>query len=176
MSAPLNHPDEPPSNAARDVIARIEPQALRTYTPSQAVLAKSAGVYHWTPEGRRLFDFTSGVLVANLGHNPRAWMQRFLHYMDWPKAGWDSRGAPAQDGTPAGYFASIPFTAYNAVTPVEVEATRRLIELLQGRPGGKRLEQVMWAASGSEAVQKALWAALARDPARDVILATRHGF
>jgi 4-aminobutyrate aminotransferase-like enzyme len=34
----------------------------------------------------------------------------------------------------------------------------------------------MWAASGSEAIQKALWAALARDAARDVILATRYGF
>src|SRR5215831_1501802 len=33
----------------------------------------------------------------------------------------------------------------------------------------------MWAASGSEAIQKALWAALARDPARDIILATRYG-
>jgi 4-aminobutyrate aminotransferase-like enzyme len=34
----------------------------------------------------------------------------------------------------------------------------------------------MWAASGSEAIQKALWAALARDRARDMIVATRFGF
>jgi 4-aminobutyrate aminotransferase/(S)-3-amino-2-methylpropionate transaminase len=47
---------------------------------------------------------------------------------------------------------------------------------LQARPGGKRLEQVLWAASGSEAIQKALWAALARDRTRDVIIATRFGF
>jgi 4-aminobutyrate aminotransferase-like enzyme len=67
-------------------------------------------------------------------------------------------------------------TAYNAVTTVETEASKRLVELLQSRPGGKRLEQVMWAASGSEAIQKALWAALARDPARDMIVATRYGF
>src|SRR5438093_6860522 len=67
-------------------------------------------------------------------------------------------------------------TAYNAVTPLEIEATRRLIEVLQGRRGGKRLDQVMWAASGSEAIQKALWAALARDRERDIIIATRHGF
>jgi 4-aminobutyrate aminotransferase-like enzyme len=67
-------------------------------------------------------------------------------------------------------------TAYNAVTNVETEASRRLIALLQRRPGGRRLQQVMWAASGSEAIQKALWAALARDGARDIILATRHGF
>src|SRR6185369_14669892 len=74
------------------------------------------------------------------------------------------------------YFQAVPLTAYNAVTPLEIDASRRLAELLQSRPGGKRLEQVMWAASGSEAIQKALWAALARDRSRDVILATRFGF
>src|SRR5205085_8914296 len=47
---------------------------------------------------------------------------------------------------------------------------------MRGRPGGRRMEQVMWAASGSEAVQKALWAALARDRNRDMIIATRFGF
>src|SRR5262249_43988811 len=61
-------------------------------------------------------------------------------------------------------------------TSVEVAATRKLVQTLQGRPGGKRLEQVMWAASGSEAIQKALWSALARDRTRDMILATRYGF
>jgi len=67
-------------------------------------------------------------------------------------------------------------TAYNAVTEVETQAIRRLVKLLQSRPGGKRLEQVFWAASGSEAIQKALWAALARDPSRQMIIATRFGF
>src|SRR5205807_685541 len=74
------------------------------------------------------------------------------------------------------YFPALPMTAYNAVTPLEIEATRRLVEVLQSRPGGKRLEQVMWAASGSEAIQKALWAALARDRTREMIIATRYGF
>src|SRR5207248_215901 len=55
-------------------------------------------------------------------------------------------------------------------------ARSRLIELLQGRPGGARCEQVMWAASGSEAIQKALWAAQARDRSRPMIVATRFGF
>ena len=36
----------------------------------------------------------------------------------------------------------------------------RLVALLRDRPGGSRMDQVMWAASGSEAIQKALWAAL----------------
>jgi 4-aminobutyrate aminotransferase-like enzyme len=168
MNPPLHHPGEDASNAARGGVARYEPRALRTFTPSQAVLARSAGVYHWTPEGRRLYDFTSGVLVANLGHNPRAWMQCFFGYMGWQ---------PGADGPNPGSFSpALPMTAYNAVTALEVEASRRLVETLRARPGGRRLEQVLWAASGSEAVQKALWAALARDRTRDMILATRFGF
>jgi 4-aminobutyrate aminotransferase-like enzyme len=168
MIPPLNHPHETKSNSARDHVARYEPKALRTYTPTQAVLAKSAGIYHWTPEGRRLYDFTSGVLVANLGHNPSRWMARFSEYMGWKEL-------PTKPGSD-GYFPAQPMTAYNAVTTVETEASKRLVELLQSRPGGKWLERVMWAASGSEAIQKALWAALARDPARDMIVATRYGF
>src|SRR5215831_18648811 len=165
MTPPLHHPHEPTSNTTRDEIARAEPRTLRTYTPSQAVLARSAGVFLWTPEGRRLFDFTSGVLVANLGHNPTSWMKRFGQQMGWRSWANDKEYAPA-----------LPFTAYNAITPVETEACRRLTELLQSRPGGKRLEQVLWAASGSEAIQKALWTALERDDKRDIILATRCGF
>jgi 4-aminobutyrate aminotransferase-like enzyme len=177
MTAPLHHPHEPTSNATRDLVVRCEPRALRTYTPTQAVFSHSAGVFHWTPEGRRLYDFTSGVLVANLGHNPSAWMKRFVEYIGWADARWKSEN-PAANGqsAPAGYFPALPLTAYNAVTPVETEASRRLLAVLQGRPGGKRLEQVLWAASGSEAIQKALWAALARDRTRDMILATRFGF
>jgi len=171
MSTPPHHAHESASNATRDQAARFEPKTLRTYTPTQAVLARSAGIYHWTPEGRRLYDFTSGVLVANLGHNPEAWMTRFTEYMGW-RAYATGKALPS----PAGFFSSLPMSAYNAVTGVESEASRRLAGVLQSRPGGQRLEQVLWAASGSEAIQKALWAALARDAARDIILATRHGF
>lgn len=168
MTSPVHHSHEAASNTARDQLARFEPKALRTFTPSQAVIAQSAGSFHYTPEGRRLYDFSSGVLVANLGHNPRVWMQRFTQYMGW-------KSAAEVNGDDA-FFAALPMTAYNAATPVEIEASRRLVEVLQGRPGGKRLEQVFWAASGSEAIQKALWSALARDRTRDVILATRYGF
>ncbi len=161
----IEHPGEPRSNEVRRLIAEREPKGLRTYTPTQLVIAKSAGVFHWTPDGRKLYDFTSGVLVANLGHNPSDWHKRFLRYM-----GWADR--PAGGAT----FEAVPLTAYNAVTQVEAEAVRRLTACLQARPGGRRLEQVLWAASGSEAVQKALWAALAFDPSRDRILATRDGF
>ncbi len=168
MIEPIHHPHEQTSNADRDVVVKFEPRSLRTFTPSQAVLARSAGVFHWTPEGRKLFDFSSGVLVANLGHNPRRWMKRFCACLGWTKSPWE------QDQ--GGYFAAAPLTAYNAVTEVETQASGRLADLLQSRPGGKRLEQVFWAASGSEAIQKALWAALARDRNRDMIIATRFGF
>src|SRR5215831_17254119 len=106
MTMPIHHPREQVSNDARDLVARVEPRALRTYTPTQVVLARSAGIYHWTPEGRRLFDFSSGVLVANLGHNPSSWMKRFVEYMGWP--GPDIR-VPSTE-----YFGALPLTAYNA--------------------------------------------------------------
>src|SRR5262245_33168723 len=83
MIPPIRHPHETESNKTRNDLSDVEPRAVRTYTPTLAVLARSAGVYHWTPEGRRLYDFTSGVLVANLGHNPEPWMRRFTEYMGW---------------------------------------------------------------------------------------------
>ncbi|VTS03442.1 aspartate aminotransferase family protein [Tuwongella immobilis] len=171
MTAPIHHPHEHESNLLRDHISHLEPRSLRTYTPSLAVLAKSAGVFHWTPEGKRLYDFSSGVLVANLGHNPIRWMQRFQQYMGWPT------GAIQQtDDAPDGYFSAVTMTAYNGITPVETLASRRLLETVQSVPGGARLQQVMWAASGSEAIQKALWTAMAFDRTRPMILATRFGF
>jgi len=163
--AAIEHPGEERSNAARRELAAIEPKSLRTYTPSLAVIARSAGCYHWTLEGRKLADFTSGVLVANLGHNPTRWWRRLLEIMDLD--------ALPQTGE---FFQAVPLNAYNAITPVEIEATRRLVASLRSQPGGARLEQVLWAASGSEAIQKALWAALHRQGERDLILATRYGF
>ncbi len=188
--APVTHAGEPESNADRVAAARVEPRCLRTFTPSQAVIARSAGVYHWTPEGRRLYDFSSGVLVSNLGHNPIRWMERFCQYMGWPTGGF-SRAGEGENGSPngnsglqsasepiapPGYFAAVPMTAYNAFTPVEADATKRLVDSLRRCPGGSRAEQVLWAASGSEAIQKALWAAQARDRTRPMIVATRFGF
>ncbi len=168
MPPPIQHACEPNSNAGRAELARVEPYSLRTFTPTQAVLSHSAGVYHWTPEGRRLYDFTSGVLVSNLGHNPNNWLSAYSRYM-----GWEGVSAPLP---PPGFTAAVPMTAYNAITPVEVGATMRLLALMRAAPGGRRFEQVMWAASGSEAIQKALWASLALDRTRPMILATRFGF
>ena len=84
---PIHHAHEPASNRLRDALAGVEPRALRTFTPTQAVISRSAGVFHWTADGKRLYDFTSGVLVSNLGHNPTSWLRRFTGYMGWPTAG-----------------------------------------------------------------------------------------
>ncbi|HEY2783498.1 MAG TPA: aspartate aminotransferase family protein [Fimbriiglobus sp.] len=168
MSEPIRHEDEPVGNETRAAAVSVEPAALRTYTPSLAVLQSSAGVYHWTPDGRRLYDFTSGVLVANLGHNPTRWMKRLADYMNWPAQGLHS--------VTTDFVKAVPLTSYNAVTPLDAAASRRLIALLRSRPGGSRMESVLWAASGSEAIQKALWASMARDKTRPMIVATRFGF
>jgi 4-aminobutyrate aminotransferase-like enzyme len=163
MTTP-HHSREDVSNKARAVIAGVEPRSLRTYTPTLAVLARSAGVFHWTPEGKRLYDFSSGVLVANLGHNPTSWLARFKELMGWNAS---------SDGP---YTEALTLTAYNAVTPLEAAASCQLLAALRREKGGARMETVMWAASGSEAIQKALWAALARDRTREMLVATRFGF
>ena len=129
MNTPIEFDDEDLSNAARRSISSREPIAQRTYTPSQAVFAKSAGSFHWTPEGRRLYDFSSGVLVTNLGHNPKRWLKRFFDYL-----GWD----PSTASDDNGYVSAAPMNAYNAITPIEANAVERLIKNIQSRPGGRR--------------------------------------
>ncbi len=162
---PISHPGEAASNEIRRRLAKVEPHALRTFTPSLAVLAKSAGSYHWTPEGRKLADFSSGVLVMNLGHNPTRWWKRVTEVLQL--GGLKTAGE---------FCEAVTLSAYNAVTEVETQATERLVALMQKQPGGKRCEQVLWAASGSEAIQKALWAAMDRRPGEQMILSTRYGF
>lgn len=161
----IEHAGEERSNDIRRRLATVEPRCLRTFTPTLAVLAKSAGCYHWTPEGRKLADFTSGVLVTNLGHNPTRWWRRVFEYLGLEALPYTGQFVQART-----------LNAYNAITEIETIATERLVAHLQSQAGGEHLEQVLWAASGSEAVQKALWAALERRPGADVILATRGGF
>lgn len=167
MTDPIQFDGETESNEIRRQLATCEPIAQRTFTPSLAVLAKSAGIYHWTPEGRRLADFSSGVLVSNLGHNPTAWIQRLCHYLGWNQSLFASQEE---------YTLAAPLTAYNAVTPLEIRACERLLASLRQTSFGARMEQVLWSASGSEGIQKALWASLHFQPSKDIILATRKGF
>ncbi len=165
VPAPIEHRDEETSNDIRRRLAAVEPHCIRTFTPSMAVLQRSAGSYHWTPEGKKLADFTSGVLVMNLGHNPARWWRRVMSHL-----GLDRTDSQAQ------FIEAVTLSAYNAVTEIETIATERLVDLVSGQPGGARCEQVLWAASGSEAIQKALWASLDRRPGENIILSTRYGF
>lgn len=167
-AGPIQHLGENRGNEFRGRLTTVEPRSLRTFTPSLAVFSQSSGSYHWTPDGRRLADFTSGVLVANLGHNPARWWKRLIAYL-----GLDSLKQATGE-----FCSALPLTAYNAATDIEVLACERLLANLRAAPGGGRMEQVLWSASGSEAVQKALWAALrwhAHEP-RPIVLATRGGF
>jgi 4-aminobutyrate aminotransferase-like enzyme len=162
---PISHLGETRANAIRERLQAVEPLAQRTFTPTLAVIASSSGSYHITADGRKLADFTSGVLVANLGHHPARWWRRVWDYMGLK---------PGEAGE--AYLSAIPLTSYNAATELEVQASTRLLASLRSSPGGQRLDQILWGASGSEAVQKALWAAQARRLGEDIILATRHGF
>lgn len=167
MTDAIEFRGEEASNLVRRAIAAEEPRGQRTFTPSQAVISRSAGLYHWTADGRRLADFTSGVLVANLGHNPTRWLRRLTGYLGW-NAG--------KLGSADPFLTASPLTTYNAISTLEAEANHRLLASLRQTPFGANLEQILWAASGSEAVQKSLWAALHFQPHKDVILATRDGF
>ncbi len=164
-SAAICHKDETKSNDVRHRLVQTEPRGLRTFTPSLAVIQRSAGSYHWTPDGRKLADFTSGVLVANLGHHPSRWWRRVMDYLE----------LNALDST-SEFLQAVPLTTYNATSSLEISCCERLLANLREQPGGQRMEKVLWAASGSEAIQKALWAVLAMRPQRDHILATRRGF
>src|SRR5690606_13555045 len=92
---------EPRSLELRQAVVELEPRCQRTFTPTGAVIAHSSGCYHWTPDGRKLADFTSGVLVANLGHHPARWWQRVLKYM----------GLETRQGNNE-FLSAVPLTAY----------------------------------------------------------------
>jgi 4-aminobutyrate aminotransferase-like enzyme len=149
MSGPIQHEGEPRGNAIRNRLHAVQGLGQRTYTPSQAVVERACGSTLWTVDGRELIDFTSGVLVANLGHAHPAFELKYSQYI-------------------AGY----PRTAYNVVTELEVVAAERLIKSLDMA----NAQKLLWAASGSEGIIKAMWAALHRRPDRPMMLATRGGF
>ena len=148
MTQAISFPGEDRSNAARATIATKEPVALRTFTPSQAVLAKSAGVFHYTADGRRLYDYSSGVLVANLGHNPKNWTKRFVNYLGW---------TPDVFEGGVGYHEFVPLTAYNAITEYMTHDVGRGDDLDAAR---RRLESIYWG-NGAATITKAHALALA---------------
>ena len=149
MTEKIQHDGETRANALRSRLASISGLGQRTYTPTQVVVERAQGCSLWTVDGRELTDFTSGVLVANLGYNHAGFEKRY-----------------------SAYCAGMPRTSYNMVTELEVQACERLVKSMRN----PRAEKVLWAASGSEGVQKAMWAAMHKHPERPILLATRYGF
>ncbi len=146
----IEHPDEPLGNAMRKAINTYVGHGQSTYTPTQMVVVKAKGRYLWTIDGRKLVDFTSGVLVQNLGYDHPGFEKYF-----------------------AAYGKRLPRNAYNMITPVQVEASRRLLKSMKSNPNAQKM---LWAASGSEGIQKAMWTALHKHPDRPIMVATRFGF
>ena len=150
MSAIL-HDNEPKGNALRVLADRYIPRGQNTRTPTQAAVVRAKGCRLWTADGRKLIDFTSGVLVSNLGYAHPLFEKRLKNYR---------RG--------------IPRNGYNMVTEPMVEASRRLVVSMARR--NPNAQQVLWAASGSEGVQKAMWCAMHHQPEKPLLIATRGGF
>ena len=146
----IEHQIEPKGNLIRKAFADYIGPGQNTYTPTQLAIAKAKGCWLWTEDGRKLLDFTSGVLVQNLGYQH----PKFERY--W-----------------AAYKKGLPLNAYNMVSKVLVEASRRLIKSMNANPNAQK---ILWAASGSEGIQKAMWAALHKNPDRSIMVATRYGF
>jgi 4-aminobutyrate aminotransferase-like enzyme len=145
----VQHDGEDRANAVRKRLDAYVGRGHKTYTPTQAVVARAQGCWLETTDGRTLLDFTSGVLVANLGHaNP------------------DFESAYGR------YVEGVPRNCYNAVSPLEADAAERLIASL----ATAKLERVLWADSGSAGIIKAIWAAQHARPDKHILLATRHGF
>ncbi len=145
----VQHPREPKGNAIRRRLDGLVGRGQRTYTPSQLVVEKAKGCRLWTVDRRKLIDFTSGVLVVNLGHAHAGFERLYKKYL-----------------------AGFPRSSYNVIAPVEAEAAQRLIKSMNYA----NAQRILWAASGSEGIQKAMWAALHRHPDRPIMLATRGGF
>lgn len=146
----ISHDNEPKSNALRLLMDQYVGHAQSTWTPTQIVVSRAKGRCLWTADGRRLIDFTSGVLVSNIGYAHRGFERRL-----------------------ADYCKGLPRNAYNMVTEIQIEASRRLVKSMRGNAHAQR---TLWAASGSEGIQKAMWAALHHHPERHIMVATRGGF
>ncbi|MFO7974624.1 MAG: aspartate aminotransferase family protein [Candidatus Hydrogenedentota bacterium] len=150
-SVSIHHEGEPKANAIRERLDAVVGKGQRTYTPTQLTVEKAKGSYIWTVDGRKLVDFTSGVLVDNLGHDHPRFEALTRQYAD-----------------------GLPRNAYNMVTEIEVIAAERLIKSMAAT--NPHAQKLLWAASGSEGIQKAMWAAQHRYPERPIIVATRYGF
>ena len=125
------HPDvaTPAAPAAKMDAYWMPFTANRQFKKSPRMLAKAAGMYFWTPEGRQILDGIAGLWCVNAGHaRPRI-----------VKA--IAEQAAEMDFAP-------PF---NMGHPKAFELAERLVELTP-----KGLNKVFYTNSGSESVEKTL--------------------
>ena len=113
--------------------------AERQFKKAPRLLAKSAGMHFWTPEGRQILDAASGLWCVNAGHNRPKIVEAI------------ARQAAELDFAP-------PF---NMGHPMAFELAERLVKMTP--PG---MSKVFYTNSGSESVETALKMAIAYHRAR----------
>lgn len=146
----IQHKNEPKGNRIRKQVWNYVGIGQSTYTPTQLCVANADGCWLWSVDGRQFLDFTSGVLVQNLGYNHPKFDKYMQEYQD-----------------------RLPRNAYNMVSKLLAEASKRIVVSMKKNPNAQK---ILWAASGSEAVQKAIWTTLHRYPDRPIMVGTRYGF
>ncbi len=193
--------NEARGNESRAVIDAVEARSLRTFTPSMAVIERSSGLFHFTNDGRKLADFTSGVLVTNLGHHPKRFLDRLRHYLDLPLSRdeiGDQEIASAE--TLHGKLLDLEdwkqgvsrflLQAWKSCNMKPLRRGRRTTrspslsnlpandcwQACSDHHSARTCSRFYGRRQAVEGIQKALWSALKFQPAKDIILATRDGF
>lgn len=124
-SLPLRKVPGPKSKEYLDLSKSCEPLCAADQTP--IVWDHGEGVWIWDVDGNQYIDFTSGVLVTNLGHNHPALVKSIQNQ------------APRLMNT------------YSFPTPERVLASSRLVSTLP-----KNLDRVFMLSTGAEATEAAL--------------------
>ena len=96
---------------------------LRTFTPTQAVIAEVPASITGPRRAAGCTTSPPACSSPTSGTTRRRGCSASASYMGWPTSGLRNTGRATS-------LLALPMTAYNAVTPVEVEATRRLLKLL----------------------------------------------
>ena len=128
--------------------------ANRHFKAAPRLLAKSEGMFYWTPDGREILDGTAGLWCVNAGHNRKPIVEAI------------ARQAATMDYAP-------PF---NVGHPVAFEAATAVAAVA---PAG--MQHVFFVNSGSEAADTAMKMALAYhrargEPARRIIVGRERGY
>jgi len=159
MTSPCNTPTKTPPTA----LAQRPPASSRVLCapsrPRRPCWLAAPGLSSGTPEGRRLYDFTSAFSSPTWATTPRTWHERFAPH------GLAKSPRESEQGHPRGLFPRLADDDVQRPDGLEMDATGSSGSLAGPARRG-RLEQVLWAASGSEAIQKRYGGAGPRSDAR----------